>query len=366
MGALDETVVRLREELDATEADLAAPDVARDPARLRDLQRRHKKLTAVVSTWRALGSARADVAAADELLEQASGEDRAQLEADRSRSAALANELEARFEELLIPEDENAGRAVLVEIRGAEGGEEANLFARDLYEMYRRYATTHGLAVEVLEERASDRDGIDEAILRVSGDDAWERLEHEGGVHRVQRVPVTEAKGRVHTSSATVTVLPEAEEVDVKIDPNEIKVDVYRSSGPGGQSVNTTDSAVRVTHLPTGIKVEMQDEKSQLQNRAKAMVVLRSRLLRLEQEEAASRQGALRRSQVGGGGRSEKIRTYNFKENRVTDHRINLTLYRLEQVMAGQLDELVDALVADKRARLLAEQGASLRAADAD
>ena len=366
MDPLESVVATLAAELDTINAELSSPDVARDPGRLRDLSRRQRRLTAVVGTWRELADARADVGAADELLTQAEGEERDQLAEDRERAVTEAAVLEARLQDLLVPEDPNAGRPVLVEIRGAEGGEEANLFARDLYEMYRRYATTHGLAVEVLEERASDRDGIDEAILRVSGDDAWERLEHEGGVHRVQRVPVTEAKGRVHTSSATVTVLPEAEEVDVKIDPNEIKVDVYRSSGPGGQSVNTTDSAVRVTHLPTGIKVEMQDEKSQLQNRAKAMVVLRSRLLRLEQEEAASRQGALRRSQVGGRGRSEKIRTYNFKENRVTDHRINLTLYRLEQVMAGQLDELVDALVADKRARLLAEQGASLRAADAD
>ncbi len=187
-------------------------------------------------------------------------------------------------------------------------------------------------------------------VFKVTGEDAWTRLEHEGGVHRVQRVPVTEAKGRIHTSSATVTVLPEAEEVDVEIDANDLKVDVYRSSGPGGQSVNTTDSAVRVTHLPTGIVVSMQDEKSQLQNRAKALVVLRSRLLkRAQDEEAAEARATCGARQVGGGGRGEKIRTYNFKENRVTDHRINLTLYKLDAVMAGDLDDFVDALIADKR-----------------
>jgi peptide chain release factor 1 len=356
MGSLDDAVARLSEELDEVTEALSAPDVARDPARLRDLSRRHRQLTSVVATGRELAAARADVVAADELLVQASGEDRRQLEDDRATAQASIESLEARLEGLLIPEDPNAGRAVLVEVRGAEGGEEANLFARDLYEMYLRYAAASGLKVEVLEERRSERDGLDHVIFRVAGDDAWTLLEHEGGVHRVQRVPVTEAKGRIHTSSATVSVLPEAAEVDVVIDPADLKIDVYRSSGPGGQSVNTTDSAVRVTHLPTGIRVEMQDEKSQLQNRAKAMVVLRSRLLRRAQEEEAAKQGDLRRSQVGGGGRSERDRTYNFPQNRVTDHRINLTLYQLDAVMGGQLDELVEALVADKRARLLADQ----------
>jgi peptide chain release factor 1 len=203
--------------------------------------------------------------------------------------------------------------------------------------------------------RESEQGGLDEATFLIKGEDAWSRLEHEAGVHRVQRVPVTEAKGRVHTSSATVSVLPEAAEVDVAIEPNEIKIDVYRSSGPGGQSVNTTDSAVRITHLPTGIVVSMQDEKSQIQNRAKAMIVLRSRLLKAAQDAQAAELGDLKRSQLGGGGRSEKIRTYNFKENRVTDHRINLTLYSLEQTLAGDVDPFVDALLAEKRAQQLAE-----------
>ena len=262
--------------------------------------------------------------------------------------------LGARLNALLLPKDPNDGRNVIVEIRGAEGGEEANLFARDLFDMYTRYAAQRGWKVEVLSESPSERDGLNEVVFLVKGEDAWRRLEHEAGPHRVQRVPVTESKGRVHTSSATVTVLPEADEVDVSIDPADLKIDVYRSTGPGGQSVNTTDSAVRITHLPTGIVVAMQDEKSQIQNRAKAMTVLRARLLKAEQDRRASELAAQRRSQVGGGGRSEKVRTYNYRENRVTDHRVNLTLHKLDQVLAGDLDELTDALMADKRARQLA------------
>jgi peptide chain release factor 1 len=263
--------------------------------------------------------------------------------------------LEENLETLLLPHDPNEGRNVILEIRGAEGGEEANLFAADLAEMYRRYAALRGWKLEVIEERESDQGGLDEATYLIKGDDAWSRLEFEAGVHRVQRVPVTEAKGRVHTSSATVSVLPEAEEVDVKIDTSDLKIDVYRSSGPGGQSVNTTDSAVRITHLPSGIVVSMQDEKSQIQNRAKALIVLRSRLLKAAQDAQANELGDLKRSQLGGGGRSEKIRTYNFKENRVTDHRINLTNYSLDAVLAGDLDPYIDALLADKRARQLSE-----------
>jgi peptide chain release factor 1 len=262
--------------------------------------------------------------------------------------------LEERMETLLLPKDPNDGRNVIMEIRGAVGGDEANLFARVLYDMYQRYAAQQRWKIDVLAEDASDKDGINEAVFVVKGPDAYLRLEHEGGTHRVQRVPVTEAKGRIHTSTATVTVLPEAEEVEVDIDPNDLKIDVYRSTGPGGQSVNTTDSAVRITHLPTGTVVAMQDEKSQIQNRAKAMVVLRARLLKAEQDRQAAEMSAQRRGQVGAGSRTDKIRTYNYKENRVTDHRINLTLYRLDQILAGDLTELTDALMADKRARQLA------------
>ena len=246
---------------------------------------------------------------------------------------------------------------MIVEIRGAEGGEEANLFARDLFDMYQGYAGRMGWKAEVLGSDASDMGGFNEVTFLLKGDGVWPRMKHEGGPHRVQRVPVTESQGRIHTSTATVTVLPEAEEVEVDIDPNDLQIDVYRSSGPGGQSVNTTDSAVRITHKPTGLVVAMQDEKSQIQNRAKALVVLRSRLLKQEQDRQAAELSAERKGQVGGGGRSEKIRTYNFKENRVTDHRIGLTIYKLDKVLAGELDEVVDALVADEQARRLQDDG---------
>ena len=289
------------------------------------------------------------------MFADATGDDREQWRVEVASAEERVARLEEGLEELLLPRDPNEGRSVILEIRGAEGGEEANLFAADLAEMYQRYAALRGWGFEVVEERPSEQGGLDEGTYLVRGEDAWMRLAHEAGVHRVQRVPTTEAKGRVHTCSATVSVLPEAEEVDVDIDPNDLKIDVYRSSGPGGQSVNTTDSAVRITHLPTGIVVSMQDEKSQIQNRAKALIVLRSRLLKAAQDAQASELGDLKRSQLGGGGRSEKIRTYNFKENRVTDHRINLTTYTLDSVLAGDLDEHVDALLADQRARQLAE-----------
>ncbi len=250
--------------------------------------------------------------------------------------------------------DPNNGRNVIIEVRGAEGGEEANLFARDLFEMFQRYAAIRGWKTEMLSEDVSDRDGLNEGVILIKGQDAWTALSMRPASTVCNACPSPSPKGRVHTSSATVTVLPEAKEVDVAIDLNDLKIDVYRSTGPGGQSVNTTDSAVRITHLPTGTVVAMQDEKSQIQNRAKAMVVLRARLLKAEQDKQAAEASAQRRGQVGAGGRADKIRTYNFKENRVSDHRINLTLYKLDQILQGYLDELVDALMADKRARQLA------------
>jgi peptide chain release factor 1 len=353
--SLDETLNVLQDELHSVEAQLSEPDVASDLTRLRDLSRRHKELSEINVAWRDLKSARDDFATAKEMFNETDGADRESWRDEVNAADERAAELELNLETLLLPHDPNEGRNVILEIRGAEGGEEANLFASDLAEMYRRYAALRGWKLEVIQERESEQGGLDEAIYLVKGDDAWSRLAFEAGVHRVQRVPVTEAKGRVHTSSATVSVLPEAEELDVDINPSDLKIDVYRSSGPGGQSVNTTDSAVRITHLPTGIVVSMQDEKSQLQNRAKALIVLRSRLLKAAQDAQAGELGDLKRSQVGGGGRSEKIRTYNFKENRVTDHRINLTNYSLDAVLAGDLDPYVDALLADQRARQLAE-----------
>jgi len=353
--SLDETLGALAEELHTVEAALSEPDVASDLTRLRDLSRRHKELSEINVAWTELTSAREDLHTAREMFNATDGDDREQWRGEVNDAEARLPDLEAKLELLLLPHDPNEGRNVILEIRGAEGGEEANLFASDLAEMYRRYAANRGWKLEVLEERQSEQGGLDEATFLLKGDDAWSRLEFEAGVHRVQRVPVTEAKGRVHTSSATVSVLPEAEEVDVAINPSELKIDVYRSSGPGGQSVNTTDSAVRITHLPSGIVVSMQDEKSQIQNRAKALIVLRSRLLKAAQDAQASELGDLKRSQLGSGGRSEKIRTYNFKENRVTDHRINMTTYALDAVLGGDLDPYVDALLADKRARQLAE-----------
>ncbi|MGH8980086.1 MAG: peptide chain release factor 1, partial [Acidimicrobiales bacterium] len=331
----------LEHELTDVESALADPSTAGDPARLRDLSRRHKELVEVVGSWRELRAARADLLAARQMLDESIGDDRETMLVEAGIAEDTIAALEQRLQILLLPKDPNDGRNVIVEIRGAEGGEEANLFARDLFDMYARYAARRGWHVEVLSQSESDRDGLNEVVLAVKGSDAWSRLEHEAGPHRVQRVPVTESKGRVHTSSATVMVLPEADEVDVRIDLADLKIDVYRSTGPGGQSVNTTDSAVRITHLPSGIVVSMQDEKSQIQNRAKAMTVLRARLLKAEQERRGAELAVQRKSQVGGGGRSEKIRTYNFKDNRVTDHRIGLTVHKLDRVLQGELDELV-------------------------
>jgi peptide chain release factor 1 len=296
-----------------------------------------------------------DLETAREMLSDASGDERELLRTEVSEADADIERLTGELRVLMLPKDPNDERNVIVEIRGAEGGEEANLFARDLFEMYRAFAGRQGWTAEVLGRDPSDLGGYNEVVLALKGDGVWSRMHHEAGPHRVQRVPVTESQGRIHTSSATVTVLPEAEEVDVAIDPNDLRFDVFRSSGPGGQSVNTTDSAVRVTHLPTGTVVSMQDEKSQAQNKAKALAVLRSRLLKAEQDRQADEASAARKDQVGGGGRAEKVRTYNFKENRVTDHRIGFTVYKLDKVLAGELDEISDALVADEQARRLGD-----------
>ena len=343
----------LEDELSAIEARLAEPGVFADQETYVDLTRRHKELEPIVAASREYRQARSDLTTAREMLVDATGDDRDVLRAEVDDAESTMARLEAHLKVLLSPKDPNDGRNVIVEIRGAEGGEEANLFAKDLFEMYQGYATRQGWKLEVLASAPSDRGGFDEITFLVRGDDAWSHLKHEGGPHRVQRVPVTESQGRVHTSSATVTVLPEAKELDVHLDPGDLQIDVYRSSGPGGQSVNTTDSAVRITHRPTGIVVAMQDEKSQIQNRAKALVVLRSRLLKAEQDRQAAELSEQRREQVGGGGRSEKIRTYNYKENRISDHRIGFTGYNLDKVLQGELGELVEALRQDERARQL-------------
>ncbi len=345
----------LEAELEALEARLSGIYSSGDQAAQRDAGRRHRELQPIVEAYRAWRRATAELEEVRELLRsEADGDMRDYYKEEMAEKEALLGELESELKMLLLPRDPNDDKNVIVEIRGAEGGEEANLFAGDLVRMYQRYAERRRWKLEMLTSQPSDMGGFKEATFLVKGDQVWSRLKHEAGPHRVQRVPVTESQGRIHTSAATVAVLPEAEEVDVTVDPNDLEIDVYRSTGPGGQSVNTTDSAVRITHKPTGIVVACQDEKSQLQNKDKAMRVLRSRLLAAEQERQAAELAGARRAQVGGGGRSEKIRTYNYKENRVTDHRIGLTVHKLDQVLDGDLDQLVDAMVEADRAAQLA------------
>ena len=350
-----ERLAELDKEFHDVEARLADPDLIADQPRYQQVAKRYRELEPIVGRAGELRRRQDDLATAREMLTDAGRDDRVLLRSEVEEAEADIARLTEELRLLLLPPDPNDQRNVIVEIRGAEGGEEANLFARDLFEMYRAFAARHGWTVDVLSADPSDLGGYNEVTMAMKGDGVWGRMHHEAGPHRVQRVPVTESQGRVHTSSATVTVLPEAEEVDVDIDPNDLRIDVFRSSGPGGQSVNTTDSAVRITHIPTGTVVSMQDEKSQIQNRAKALAVLRSRLLKAEQDRQAGEASAARRGQVGGGGRAEKIRTYNVKENRVSDHRIGLTVYKLDKVLAGDLDEISDALVADEQARRLGE-----------
>jgi peptide chain release factor 1 len=337
------------------ESMLSDPDVLSDQNRLRDISRRYKELTPVVECINTIESRSSDIEAARELLAMTEDvSEKEQLKAEKDSAEADVARLEEELKALLLPKDPNDGKPVIMEIRGAEGGEEANLFARDLYEMYVAYASRRGWKTESMSVDPSEMGGLNQIVFMIKGDDAWSRMKFEGGPHRVQRVPVTESQGRIHTSSATVMVLPEAEEVDIHIDEKDLQIDVYRASGPGGQGVNTTDSAVRITHKPTGVVVTMQDERSQLQNKARAMTVLRSRLLKAAQDEHEAKMSAERRSQVGGGGRGEKIRTYNFKENRLTDHRIGFTIYSLSDVLQGDLDGVIDALATDERSRQLA------------
>jgi peptide chain release factor 1 len=343
------------DEYETLERQLSDPEVLADSGELRRLSKRYTELAPVVEAYRRRESRRADADAARDMLVGASGAERDMLVGEIDAATGDAEAIEHELRELMLPTDPHDGKNVIMEIRGAEGGEEANLFARDLYEMYLAYAASQRWKVETLSSSPSEMGGLNDVTFEVRGATAWRNLKFEGGPHRVQRVPATESQGRIHTSSATVTVLPEADEIDVQIDDKDLDIDVYRASGPGGQSVNTTDSAVRITHRPTGVVVAMQDERSQLQNKARAMVVLRARLFELAERERNDELSAERRSQVGGGGRSEKVRTYNFKENRVTDHRIGFTVYRLAAILGGDLQAVIDALQADERARLLAD-----------
>ena len=327
------------------EARLADPAVARDPGELRRVTVRYRELTPVVEAVRRRRALDADATAARELLREASGDDRALLDHELASAESAIAAVDEVLRELMVPPDPHAGRNVIVEIRGAEGGEEANLFARDLYDMYVAYGARHGLVVETLSSDASDLGGLNQVTFAVAGDSAWRRFKYEGGPHRVQRVPVTESQGRIHTSSATVLILAEADEIEVQIDDRDLQIDVFRSSGPGGQSVNTTYSAVRITHIPTGVVVSQQDEKSQIKNKAKAMKVLRARLYEIELRKQQDAIAKDRRSQVGTGERSEKIRTYNFRENRITDHRVGFTIHRLVDVLNGDLAEVLDNVI---------------------
>ncbi|HEY1127199.1 MAG TPA: peptide chain release factor 1 [Actinomycetota bacterium] len=343
---------------DQLSEEMASPDVAADRDRLRRLGKDLAELGEIVGPYREYKEARRQAEEAGAMA--ASEQDRemaAYLRGEAEAAESKATSLQALLEQLLVPKDPNDERDVIVEIRAGAGGQEAALWAGELFEMYRHFAERHGWKTEVLSASPSDLGGFKEVVLEVKGKAAYSRLKHESGVHRVQRVPVTESGGRIHTSTATVAVLPEAEEVDLQIRPEDLKIDVYRSSGPGGQSVNTTDSAVRITHLPTGIVVATQEERSQLQNREKALRYLRARLLSRAQEEAQQKEAAVRRAQVGTGERAEKIRTYNFPENRVTDHRIKLTVHRLHDVLEGDIDDFVDALLAAERAEQLGGDG---------
>jgi peptide chain release factor 1 len=331
------------------ERALADPEVAARPDELRTLGKEHAELRDTVEMWRTYRSAADDLESAKAMLSGSKGEERDYLQQEMAQQQKTIEELGEKLIEALTPKDPNDERDVIIEIRAGAGGDEAGLFAGELFRMYQRYAEEHRYKTEVLTSSESGIGGFKDATFAVKGKGAYSRLKFEGGTHRVQRVPSTESSGRIHTSTAGVVVLPEAEEVDVEIDPKDLKIDVYRSSGPGGQSVNTTDSAVRIKHLPTGIEVACQDEKSQLQNKAKALRILRARLLQAEQEKAAAAQAEARQAQVRTADRSEKIRTYNFHENRVTDHRIGLTSYRLNEILNGDLDEFIDALTASMR-----------------
>ena len=345
----------LETRLSELESRLAAPDLYDDPAAAAKLLREQAELTPVVEAYRAYRAARQTIEDATEMLSDPELREMAQEELAAAKEDVAR--LEGELKLLLLPKDPNDEKNIIVEIRGGAGGEESALFAGSLYRMYTMYAAQRGWTPEVLSANETELGGYKEIVFQVSGDSVYSRLKFESGVHRVQRVPETESQGRVHTSTVTVAVLPEAEEVDFKIDPGDLRIDTYRSSGAGGQHINKTSSAIRITHIPTGTVVECQDERSQFKNRDKAMRVLRTRLYEAEVQKRDAAIAADRRSQVGTGDRSERIRTYNFPENRVSDHRIGLTLYKLDRILDGDLDEVLDALITADTAEKLKAQG---------
>lgn len=358
MSTLNEKLARIADRFDDLDRLMADPDVVADYERLNELAQERSDLEELVETFRRFQHVEQQIAENKLLVEDDSDPEMQTLaEMELDELQADYTQLEAKLKLLLLPKDPNDEKNVIVEVRAGTGGDEAALFAGELYRMYDRWADNHGYKSELMSASESDMGGFKEVIFAVKGKGAYSRLKYESGVHRVQRVPVTESQGRIHTSAASVAVLPEVDDFEIDIKDNEIRIDIFRSSGPGGQSVNTTDSAVRITHLPSGIVISCQDEKSQLQNKLKAMRILRSRLYDLEEQRRMDETGATRRQQIGSGDRSEKIRTYNFPQSRVTDHRVNKTVYRLDAVMNGDLDEFIDELAATDQAEQLQAVG---------
>ncbi len=333
---------------------LADPAVVMDQDLYKRLMKEHKNLSPIVEKYREYKQIQANYAEAEELLKEPLDKDfKDMVQAEYFEAKDKLARLEDELKILLLPKDEDDDKSAIVEIRAGVGGEEATLFANSLYRMYTMYAETHGYKIDVLSLNQTELGGIKEITFLVEGDSVYSRLKFESGTHRVQRVPETESSGRIHTSAVTVAVLPEAEEVEIEINPNDLQIETYRASGAGGQHVNKTSSAIRITHLPTGLVVECQDERSQFKNKDKAMKILRSRLYNMKQKEQADKISAERKDQVGSGDRSERIRTYNFPQGRVTDHRIGMTIYRLEEFLNGDIDEMLNALIANAQAEKL-------------